>query len=365
MRHPVLKEYIDLCSNRNEGIVAFVVGILVGIINIVPLDAIERGTVPLVMLISMVITYFCWYGNKVLSYWHSKKMSWESNPLRKAGYIFLINGSYTAFSITIILYLFYLFVPAFERDQLSDALKWALIVGGLASLIMNMFYTVVFFFERWKQSILETEQLRSENIQAQLNALRSQVNPHFLFNSFNTLTALIEENPQKATTYLHNLSDLFRYILKSEKEQLSSIRSELKAVQLYLELQRERFGDYLQYKVELPNETMPHQLPALTLQILVENCIKHNIISKSKPLYITMHQMDDYIIIKNNLQQKSSQMPSTQLGLNNIRQRYALITNRPVRIVNDGHHFRVELPILKNHTVAVAEKAPLKRIINE
>lgn len=343
---PTYQDYIKVCSNKYEALISTLVGVMIGTILVFMLQAESVNEIIGEYVISVIITYICWYGNKVLTYWHNARMSWDEQPLRKSIYLFLLNGSYTALATTSALYVFFLLNPSYFGFWWT-ALKWALIVGGLTSLFMNTFYTGIYFFEKWKESLLETERLKRENVQSQLNALRNQVNPHFLFNSLNTLTALIGEDKNKATQFVRNFSDFYRYTLKSQEQELSTLQEEINATQLYLKMQEERFGANLIFKNNIPESKLKTYIPTLTLQILVENAIKHNVISSSKPLTIELSvDENDFLIIKNNFQPKTTKLPSTKLGLKNIQERYRYLCDRKVSIEEGKTNFKVFIPVL-------------------
>jgi hypothetical protein len=214
-------------------------------------------------------------------------------------------------------------------------------------IICVTIYESIFFYVRWKQTILETERLRRENIESQLEGLRNQVNPHFLFNSLNTLIYIIPEDPDKAVKFVQMLSKVYRYILEIRDKKLIHLEEELEFLDAYNFLLKERFGDNLHIEVNIPNTAKNDQIVPLSLQILFENAIKHNIISKDKPLKIEVFSEDGNLIIQNNLQKKKQTMPSTKVGLENIRNRYAFFSAQPVGISTDQSYFRVSLPLLK------------------
>lgn len=214
-------------------------------------------------------------------------------------------------------------------------------------VVCVMIYESVFFYVQWKQTVIETERLRRENIESQLEGLRNQVNPHFLFNSLNTLIYIIPEDPQKAVQFVQMLSKVYRYILEIRDKKLIHLEEELQFLDAYNFLLKERFGDNLQIEVNIPDAAKHEQIVPLSLQILFENAIKHNIISKDKPLKIEVFADNGHLVIQNNLQKKKQTMPSTKVGLENIRNRYAFFSAEPVEILTDDGCFRVRLPLLK------------------
>jgi LytS/YehU family sensor histidine kinase len=182
-------------------------------------------------------------------------------------------------------------------------------------------------------------------MEARYETLRSQINPHFLFNSLNSLTAMVDGNP-KAIEYLGNLTELLRYMLKSHEKELVLVSEELDVLKNYIHLQKLRFGDNLLIDLDVPESALQYALPPLALQMLVENAIKHNIITHENPLKISIAADTEAITVENNLQRKENDRLSGQ-GLNNIMGRYRLFTTRSVKVEETLDSFKVALPILK------------------
>ena len=213
--------------------------------------------------------------------------------------------------------------------------------------LVTTIYESVFFSYRWKQSIVETERLKSENIQSQLEGLKNQVNPHFLFNSLNTLTYIIPEDPEKAIKFVQKLSKVYRYILEIRDKKLIPVVEELEFLHSYIFLLKERFGENIKVNLDIPEEYEYRHIVPLSLQILFENAIKHNIISSSKPLQIDVYcENNDRLIVQNNLQRKKQSIPSTKVGLQNIKNRYAYFSDQKVDIIESETHFTVSLPLI-------------------
>lgn len=209
-------------------------------------------------------------------------------------------------------------------------------------------YEGIYFYHRWKLSLVETERLRKENISSQLDALRSQVNPHFLFNSLNTLTYLIPEDPECAVRFVQQLSKVYRYILEIRDRSLITVAEELDFLDAYQFLLFERFGDNLTIDLEIDPAVRQMYMIPLSMQLLLENAIKHNIISKDKPLHIEIKAdtVRDGMLVRNRLQPKQQHQISTKVGLDNIRSRYAFYTTDTVTVENEDGWFSVHLPLL-------------------
>lgn len=202
-----------------------------------------------------------------------------------------------------------------------------------------------------KETLLKSEILKRENLQFQLEALKNQLNPHFLFNTFSTLISLISENQQIATKYVMQLSNVYRYILMSREKELIELWQELEFIEAYMFLVSIRFDNNVQLNLNIDQNHRNSYIPLLTLQLLVENAIKHNIISDKKTLNVQIYTTNNKLIVKNNIQKKSSLEPSTKVGLQNIQKRYLLLTNKEIKIFNNDIEFIVELPLISNNNL--------------
>ena len=334
-------------NNPLNNLMIIVLGLIIGTTQVMIVNA-EESTilVVLVMLLSITITFACWHGNSLIMQWHLEYMPWEEQPLRKTLHLVVLNGVYTSLVIICALFAFYSISDLVSAKRLISSIQWGVGFGMIVSLFLNTLYSGIYFFGKWKESLVEAERLQRENVQSELNSLRNQVNPHFLFNSLNTLTSLIIEDQEKAIGFVRDFSDLYRYILKSEKKEVSTLADELKATNIYLQIQQERFQDKLLLNINIPNEKMDCYIPTLTLQMLTENCIKHNIVSTKKPLTITVFVKNNHLIIRNNLQKRITAIESTELGLQNITKRYEHLSNQKVEIEETEACFQVKIPLL-------------------
>ncbi len=261
----------------------------------------------------------------------------------------------------------YFGLKAFLKDTISEQLHAFsgtishpdTAIEPVSTLILTFLilaiYEGVYFFNLLNQSIVEKEQLQRAHIQSQLEGLKNQVNPHFLFNSLNTLAQLIPEDTEKAVRFVQKLSKSYRYILEIRDEKLICLGDELDFLKAFVFLLRERFGDNLQVEVDVPDEKLRAKVVPLSLQLLVENAIKHNIISKSRPLHISIYlENDKYLIVKNNLQLKNQVIKSTRMGLENIKQRYRFYSDELVQIKSTEAEFIVTLPLIYSEKLLLA-----------
>jgi two-component system, LytTR family, sensor kinase len=209
-----------------------------------------------------------------------------------------------------------------------------------------------------RQTILEKEQLAKANLQSQLDGLKNQVNPHFLFNSLNTLIHIIPENPENAVRFVQKMSKVYRYILEMSDSTTTPISTELTFLKAYVFLLKERFGDNLQVKIHSNTEGVSDvEIIPLSLQIVFENAIKHNIISAEKPLLIEVFIDTNKLIVRNNLQRKNQVQIGTGTGLSNIKNRYELVSDKKMDVIVTPQYFTVILPLLtKSNTFLIENK---------
>ena len=227
------------------------------------------------------------------------------------------------------------------------------IAGLLAAFMVVTIYEGIYFYVKLQQSIQETEQLQRENIHSQLEGLKNQVNPHFLFNSLNTLSHLIPEDGEKAVGFVQKLSKVYRYILEIKDKKIIPLSEELDFLNAYIFLLKERFGENIQIDCHVQPQYLQKKIVPLSLQILFENAIKHNIISTKKPLTVKVFVEDKdsknqpKLIVKNKLQKKNQVSSSTKMGLENIKNRYQFFTDQSVDVIVTNESFIVALPLIQ------------------
>lgn len=289
-------------------------------------------------------------SRKVMIWWRKKYPSFEMVKKR------LIMSSITCIIAVIIVGMIVkpVIIYLFDFLNLKDSHIPNVVQGFGATFTAVFFllaiYESIWYYSQLKKSIHEQELVKVAHIQSQLDGLRNQVNPHFLFNSLNTLNHIVDyEDKIVAKKFISQLSKVYRYILDSREESIIPLKDELEFVDAYIAIQKERFMDNLQINLEIPKMYYFKKIIPLSLQLLIENAIKHNIISKKKPLIITIDIDTDNetIRVTNNLQKKSKVLHSTKVGLDNIKERYRLIADeRPATISQTNSFFRVTLPLL-------------------
>jgi len=215
----------------------------------------------------------------------------------------------------------------------------------LCALVITL-YEAISFYIQLQRTVAEKAQLERQNVESQLEGLRNQVNPHFLFNSLNTLAYLIPEDPERAVRFLQKLSNVYRYVLESRESKIIPLSKELEFLEAYVFLLKERFGDNLKVVIKDLEGNRNLSIVPLSFQMLFENAIKHNVISVDKPLTIEVFAENGHLIVRNNLQKKNQVMDSTGVGLSNIRDRYRMLTHQEVEVIASQQYFTVALPII-------------------
>lgn len=226
-------------------------------------------------------------------------------------------------------------------------LYWqGMVIGGLTCIIAIFVYTGIFLVQKWIAASYESEQLRNLNLQSQFQALKAQLDPHFLFNNLNTLTNIIEEKSPIAVEFVGRLSKVYRYVLEHGSTTLTSVKNELEFIKSYLFLVEARFGKSLVVELNLSAKALNKKLPPMSLQLLIENAMKHNVVSIQKPLFVKIYDEKDMLVVSNNLQKRKTVEPSTKVGLNNITERYRLMEGKlPVIKETDGNYI-VKIPLI-------------------
>lgn len=232
------------------------------------------------------------------------------------------------------------------REFLASEKPEYYMVALLITVVMLTIYYTFYYYKSTRDSQVKEQKKIAGSAAASFDALKNQLDPHFLFNSLNVLTSLIEENPQAATKFTTSLSKVYRYVLEQKNKDLVTLQEELEFAQLYMSLLKMRFEDSIEYNTPQQLENPEAKVVPLSLQLLLENAVKHNMVTPSKRLIITIYEQDGALVVKNNIQPKQVVKKSSGVGLQNIRQRYQLLTDRPVLISELNNEFVVALPLL-------------------
>ncbi len=295
------------------------------------------------LLPSFLNTAFLWGGSMTIVAFSWNIFPWEHYPTK---HILL-----EVLMIVILLLVFIIcmgFLYAFNDDVcLSKALKTNstdILFTILITFLIVTIHEAVFFYKQWKLNFSKSLSLEKDNLQAKYNALKAQVNPHFLFNSLNSLITMLDEHPV-AEKYVQDLSDFLRYALVSNTCEMVTLREELENAEKYIHLQKQRFSDNFNVTISIKPEDLQKHLPPLAMQMLLENCFNHNVVSTSKPLHIKVYSSENSLTIENNLQKKQNP-DSTGQGLKNIEGRYRFAGVDAVKIESNENRFCVTIPLI-------------------
>ncbi|HEX5668739.1 MAG TPA: histidine kinase, partial [Chitinophagaceae bacterium] len=249
-------------------------------------------------------------------------------------------------AVTMIFFLYDHFSILGYQLKQEDLLK-GLFTGLAVNLIFETLYEADYIFIKYKESASEKETLMQMSFTQEFDTLKSQVNPHFLFNCFNTLSSLISVDKDKAEVFLDELSKVYRYLLRNNQEGVSTVENEIKFIESYFRLLKTRHGDAVQMNMQIDKEYYPYLLPSLTLQLLVENVVKHNALSRNKPLQIDIFTTTgNKLVVSNNLQRRTVKAASHGVGLENIKAKYQLLKVKGFQIIEDNKNFTVVLPLI-------------------
>lgn len=298
-------------------------------------------------LITILITMIVWEGNIRIDQFLDKKFPWETSAGKRILLQVPTTLLYSIVGIMIPMFFYDAFIcriPMLKRETIAMS---SVIIGLMVTLIIMSAEIGIQFFKKWKRSLLEIEEYKAQSLQAQLQNLKNQVNPHFLFNNLSVLSSLVYKDQDKAADFIQQLSKVYRYLLDNNNNELVTLEDEMKFIESYNYLLQIRFDKNLIVDTHIQKEELQKMLPPISLQLLMENAIKHNEVSSEWPLKIDIFTQDDVLVVKNNLQTRTNQEPTSKTGLKNIQQRYAHFTKREVEVIVTESEFTVKLPLIK------------------
>jgi sensor histidine kinase YesM len=287
-----------------------------------------------------------WAGPIMINIILEKRFKWIDQPVARTFIEIFSLLLWSVFAFISVQFLMYYLVLGILPAKAWLSIQNSIIYTFLISLFISLTFTAVGFFKAWRKSVLKEAELKSEMMAHKYNALRSQINPHFLFNSFNVLSDLVYEDQAQAVNFIRQMSDLFRYVLDSRDKELVTLREELEFMNSYAGLLKTRFGDKLELNIDLPQGKNQMIVP-MTLQLLIENAVKHNEVSNKNPLKVHLRQTDDFLEVENAIQPKEILEESKNTGLKNIIQQFSFFTDRKVEVINNGLTFKVRVPLIQ------------------
>jgi sensor histidine kinase YesM len=310
----------------------------------------------LLLLYCTVITEISLWLSRVLNKW----IPWDKSAGKRAiVQVFLL--IFLIFIVYFIINIGYLLIIPRESHDVIDLeakidLWQSLIISINTGIFISAIHTGYFLLTNWRKSMMDAAELKvkAEKLeriasQAELESLKMQLDPHFLFNNFSTLSELVIEDQKIAVKFIEHLSLVYRYMLSNIRKNVVCLKDELRFVDSYFYLIQERMGNKVRLDVEVSLEVQQHYYVApISLQLLVENAVKHNRVSKEKPLVIKIVIEEKYVIVSNNIQELVVALPSSRVGLSNIVERYRLLTDERIEIIKTNTEFIVKLPLLEN-----------------
>jgi sensor histidine kinase YesM len=299
-----------------------------------------------VFCLSLTLWTLLWKGNEILSRFLTARISWIEFPTKRFLIGIIVTIAYTVLAVLVTIKIF----ENWFGFNFGKSFIYTIYGSVVVTVFISFFIHAKHFLMHLRQATLEKAKFEKESITARYEALKNQVNPHFLFNSLNALTNLVYEDQDKAVKFIKQLAEVYRYVLDSRDKEVVPISEEIEFLKSYSFLQQIRFGEKLKIQINISRSDI--FVTPLALQMLVENAIKHNVVSQDDPLSIVISNDSQFISVENNIQKKKTMIePSAGVGLENIQKRYALLTNVPVGITDSGNSFKVTLPMLTQLSV--------------
>ncbi|PQJ73367.1 2TM domain-containing protein [Polaribacter butkevichii] len=335
---------------KHDFIVCTKLTLIIGSIFVVINQQFNLKGVGFTFLISGMYSFTLGLGNGIINEYLNTKWDWVKETNKRVWSGIIATVIYTVIAVLIIHYIQYILLFGNSVENFFKGyLVWVHLFAIIFSLGVAAFLHAKGFMVNWKSAMTQEstqQQIVAKTETAKFESLKNQLDPHFLFNSLNVLTSLIGENPAQAEKFTTKLSKVYRYVLEQRNKDLVPIDEELKFAKTYMQLLEMRFEDAVKFNIPDTISTNELKIVPLSLQLLLENAVKHNVVSSSKPLTVSIYEEDGYLIIENNVNPKEAIGKSTKVGLQNIADRYGLITQKGVKIENNNKTFKVSLPLL-------------------
>jgi LytS/YehU family sensor histidine kinase len=250
--------------------------------------------------------------------------------------------------ILLVLFTINIWIGLNEQGTGGNSFTWAYVVTGILNIFLTFLNEGIYRFESWKKNLAETDQLKMTYKQSQLIGLKSQINPHFLFNSLNSLSGLIQEDTDKAEKFLDEMSKVYRYMLRNDEEQLVTLRTEIPFIFSYFSLLKSRYGAAVELHIDITETDKDKFIPPLSLQVIIENALFQNKTSKTSPLKMRIETSGEgSLLVSNNLQKKFlTETTDQETGLDNLIKKYQLMGQKPVEIHETGEQRVIILPLI-------------------
>lgn len=309
----------------------------------------EKWTLQLVLrdcLFSVLVGYPSWKGMVFIVGYLDKKLPWLKVPIKRLIVQFLAMTLFAGIVIFFAMAIWFMISQELSFRNTLPVILYSLKVAYIFMILALIVGNSVEFFKNWRKATIQQEELKRAHLALQYQSLRDQVRPHFLFNSLSSLVTLINTDPDKATRFVHKLSDVYRYLLEQRETELVPLDEEVRFLEDYIYLQKIRFGESLRVTVELEKIQKRMVIP-LSLQMIVENAIKHNEASSGRPLVIDIRSTGTgQVVISNTLQKKELPEKSPGLGIENLKKRIAFYSDQPLVVNQESDRFTVTIPTI-------------------
>jgi len=303
-------------------------------------------------IVAFGLTILLWHGDRLIITKLRLEYPEYHQTMKRILVQFLFIGLFTI--VTVFMIDCFLYIYVFHQTPSMHILLTDIGVGKIISCIMLIIYESIFFFSSWKQNILEVENLKSQQVQNKLDVLKNRLNPHFLFNSLNSLTSLVESDSKGGLDFVQKMADVYRYILQSNDTDLNSVKAEQCFIEKYFYLLKVRYPDSLYYDISISESRHDCRIVQLSLQMIIDNAIKHNVISGSKPLHIKIFiDEDNNLVVSNNLQKKQQLLKTGNFGLSDLQKRYESFGMFSIRKEQTEKFFSVVLPLIPSEKQTV------------
>ncbi len=325
-----------------------IAGVLISLLldKLVPFEK-PKSIFFLEIIFSIAITILIWEGSLRIDTIFNQKLPWVEKTMQRIFYQFFVTLIFSSLAIFFPMLVFDKYVCLLSTEKENILLFIAIIIGVFVSFFILIIEISSQFFKNWKHSLTEVEKYKTESLQAQFINLKNQINPHFLFNNLSVLSSLVYKDQDRAVDFIQELSKVYRYVLDNQESELVALENELNFIESYAYLLKIRFDSSLKVNISLDSCNKELLVPPMSLQLLVENCIKHNEVSGENPLHIEISCAENYLQVRNNLQKRNNTEKSSNLGLKNIVNRYKHFTDQEVIISQSDSTFLVKIPLLK------------------
>lgn len=297
------------------------------------------------LLIIPFIVLTLWEGNTYIDRQLEKRYSWLAHPKQRILVQFVLSLFFSAITLFVLMNLIH-FIKFGDLRLFNRAIRQMFVPSIIITFLGLVIYISKQFFKAWQQSLVEVEKYKTASATAQLENLKNQLNPHFLFNNLSVLSSLVYQDQDKAVDFINELSKVYRYVLENKSAELVRLEEELAFLDHYIYLLKIRFGANISFNIQIDKRAERYYLPPMCLQMLVENTIQHNETSQANPLEVNIYTENNCLIVTNPIQPRSDKAQSSQTGLKNMQVRYQFFTDDPIEIIRTDKTFTVVLPLI-------------------